>query len=199
MQQRNKNVDRVLGWCRTYGILSLGIGCVVGAAHALFSLLFGYSVWPLAGQAAVAGAAVSAFLSLRPQIPTRFTRRAIEEMRTRQTPQLRLVATPPPLAASTRRSRRGYTLLELLLTIIVLFGGIGGLLVGGVLMGNFWITEDGALACAKFANPSVVRVAKLERGIWGSGTIISEDNGGTRHVFVLDTNVLGNADCEEIE
>jgi len=98
------------------------------------------------------------------------------------------------------KKKAGFTLLELLI-LMVLIGGVvlGFGFIGGVCMGNFWVSEGSALDAVQFINPSAAEVVKLERHVWGYSKAVVKDDEGNEKSYYLDACILQNTDAIPVE
>ena len=91
------------------------------------------------------------------------------------------------------KNRRGYTLIELLISIISLLV----MLVVAVMIlllpsANFWITEDGVLKAAKVANPASAEILQFERNAISLSKIVVRNSDGTQSTYEVNSNILFN-------
>lgn len=91
-----------------------------------------------------------------------------------------------------RKNKEGFTLTELLVSLVVPVIIVGFGLIGGIGMGNFWVGETSALKAVKVADSSAVEVVVLERHIWGYSRVTAKDSDGKEICFYLDANILQN-------
>lgn len=91
--------------------------------------------------------------------------------------------------------RRGFTLIELLIVVAVLAVVIGIPVFGTVGMGNYWVSDQGALECVRVVDKTQQTIVQISRGVWGYTKMTTEDDDGVRRTFILDTDVLWNAEC----
>lgn len=92
-------------------------------------------------------------------------------------------------------NERGLTVLGLLIVGLVVTAGFYGILARVILMGNQWVTKDGALECVQVVEPKAKKIVKLERRAWSPSVVTVEDAEGKRLVYDLDADVFFNADC----
>lgn len=101
------------------------------------------------------------------------------------------------------RNERGFALDEfmvvLAMVVLVFVGGFYVILTKTIIMGNQWVTEEGALKCVQLVEPKAKKVVKLERNAWSPTVVTVDDAGGKRLVFDLDADVFFNADCVETD
>ena len=97
------------------------------------------------------------------------------------------------------RSKSGFTLIELLIVVVILVIVIGYLalylgLICGIAMGNYWVSDEGALKAVQVDNPEVTEVVKIQRNIWDYSVVTVKNEFGKNVEFLLDTDVLWNCD-----
>ncbi|MDP3771233.1 MAG: hypothetical protein Q8R16_02960 [bacterium] len=97
------------------------------------------------------------------------------------------------------RNECGASLIGVMGTIgiVMLVVGVGfyGILAKVLVMGNQWVTREGALECVQLVEPKAKKIVKLERHAWSPSVVTVEDAEGKRSVYDLDADVLFNADC----
>ncbi|MEK7139097.1 MAG: hypothetical protein AAB817_00160 [Patescibacteria group bacterium] len=93
------------------------------------------------------------------------------------------------------RGRGGYTLIELIITVVFLFLVVGvviyGGLITGVAMGNFWVGEGSAPKAVQLVDPTATKVLQLERNVWAYSKVTVDTSAG-RRTHQLDADVLQN-------
>jgi prepilin-type N-terminal cleavage/methylation domain-containing protein len=98
-------------------------------------------------------------------------------------------------------NNKGFTLIELLIVIAILcivIGGIGLGVIGGIIMGNEWYSEEGVLRKIQLDHPQVAKIIDSQRNTWGYSIVKVEEN-GQRKEYCLDSNILFNykvLDCK---
>lgn len=92
-----------------------------------------------------------------------------------------------------RKRRSGFALWELLLIMVIIGAFVVGFgLIGGVVMGNYWVGEKSALKAVRVEDPSMAELVTLERHVWGYSRVVVKDEEGNEQTFLLDADVLQN-------
>lgn len=90
-----------------------------------------------------------------------------------------------------KNNKSGYTLVEVLVVIVVIFVILGIGFVKAICQGNFWFTEEGALRELRADHPKVTEIMKIERNIFSYSVITVREDGEARN-YDLDSNALFN-------
>ncbi|MDA3840314.1 MAG: hypothetical protein PF572_04455 [Patescibacteria group bacterium] len=102
-------------------------------------------------------------------------------------------------------NEKGFTLIELIKFIgyfagfFVVFG-----LIGGFVMGNFWVGEESALKAVQHTNssqktnPPITKVTNLDRNIWAKSKAYVEDSEGNRKIYYIDSCLMQNKVATQI-
>ena len=89
---------------------------------------------------------------------------------------------------------KAFTLKEQLMVMFVLillaivFGGF--FFGGGVLMANYWVSEESALKAVQAVEPSATKVITLNRDVWAYSKVLVRDSDGYQREFYLNANIL---------
>ena len=88
---------------------------------------------------------------------------------------------------------KGFTLIEVAIAVVVVFIVVGVLgIYGGIIKGNFWVSEESALKAIKRIEPNMVEVVEMNRRVWRYSKVIARDKDGVEHEFGIDANILQN-------
>ncbi|HBI34436.1 MAG TPA: hypothetical protein DEA43_01185 [Candidatus Moranbacteria bacterium] len=89
------------------------------------------------------------------------------------------------------KNQNGYTLVELLIVLVIVFIVCGYGLIGAGVMGNAWFTEKGVLKKIQANHPKITKLIDTERNMFRYSVITVEEN-DQRKQYDLDSNVLFN-------
>lgn len=100
------------------------------------------------------------------------------------------------------KSQKGFTLIELMITIFAVFV-VGVIVCYGVLYtvliaGNFWCETASVEKQLKFENHQIAEVVAINRGVWSASRVLAKTKEGDNVTFCLDSNILFNytvVDC----
>jgi prepilin-type N-terminal cleavage/methylation domain-containing protein len=94
-----------------------------------------------------------------------------------------------------KTNQKGYTLIELLITIAILAIVIGILfwfvIIGVAVKGNMYFTEEGVLRELKVEHPGIEKVVKTERNIMDFSKLMVLEKGENK-TYCLDSDILFN-------
>lgn len=90
-----------------------------------------------------------------------------------------------------QKSRKGFTLVELVIVIVFIMMLLVIPAIFGVICGNYWYTEAGVLHDLQVDHPEITSVVKTERHVF-SDSVITVETAKGRQVYYLDTNVMTN-------
>lgn len=88
-------------------------------------------------------------------------------------------------------NKRGYTVIELLIVLT----SVAVLSLVLLTMANVWVTDSGALRCARGAVQEVSEVTDIQRNIFSKTRVSAKTKEGKRVLVDLDADVFFNATC----
>lgn len=95
--------------------------------------------------------------------------------------------------------KNGYTLMELIVVvfiIFVLFGAIGLGVIGVGLCGNMYYSKEEVLEAIRIKDPEAEKILSSKRHVFASSQILVQNTDGTHVSYLLDSNLLFNYDIK---
>lgn len=102
-----------------------------------------------------------------------------------------------------RNMQRGFTLIELMIVVFMIFV-VAGVLIYGVLghvllAGNYWIlSDDAALKCAQLTDVELgddPKVVKITRNVLAPSEVLIKNASGAQFTIYVDADILQNLEC----
>ncbi len=82
---------------------------------------------------------------------------------------------------------------ELLVVMFIIFFFVIGLgLIGALVMGNEWYTNDGIITKLKLTDPTAEQVVDSTRNIYRKSILVIKHQDGTLRKYTLDSDILFN-------
>lgn len=94
------------------------------------------------------------------------------------------------------KNNKGFTLLELMIVIFILFGVLWGGVISAGLMGNQWYLESGVLRKIQLDHPAVTEIVDTQRNVWRHSVITVKENGVDKK-YHLDADIFFNYEIVE--